>query len=198
MSKSLGNVVDPIETIDNLFAGKSDPLRYFLLRTGRMNSDSPFSFESLQTCYNSELAGNLGNLISRVFKRYTREEMASIPVIDRLTISDLDDKLHKLEERTNELYYKFQFGQVADLAMDILSGANRHISQVEPWKFVDARDHLNVASQISHVLKRVNSILFPIIPESSELIKSIFTGQKALQNTTGGIFPRLNKNPRGT
>lgn len=84
MSKSLGNVVDPIEIVDGLFAGKADPLRYFLLRTGKMNSDSPFSADALQSCYNNELVGNLGNLISRIFKKYSPEEMASLTKMDRV------------------------------------------------------------------------------------------------------------------
>ncbi len=190
MSKSLGNVVDPIEIVDGLFLGKPDPLRYFLLRTGKMNSDAPFTLEGLKSCYNNELVGNLGNLLSRVFKKYSPEQMTLIPEIDRVNAPDLDDKLKDSEKRTDEFYGKFQFGQVADLVMDIISGTNRYISQVEPWKFSNARDHLHISSQISHVLKRTTAVLSPIIPESSELINAILKGQQSLP-MKGGLFPRL-------
>lgn len=200
MSKSLGNVVDPIEIIDKIFEGKADPLRYFLLRSSRMNSDSPFTLDAVKICYNNELVSNLGNLISRIFTKYSVEEMASIPEIDKLQIADMDSKLNKLEERSDELYDNFQFGQVVDLSMELLSDANRYISQIQPWKFKDARDHLNVASQMSYIINKVASALSPIIPDVAETIKFILKGQKALP-AKGGLFPRLvtmnNKIPRG-
>lgn len=199
MSKSLGNVVDPIEIIDEMFSGQPDPLRYFLLRTGKMNSDSPFSFQSLQNCYNNELVGKLGNLISRVFKKYTIEEMALIPEIDKPGNQELTEKLNKFDERSDQFYDQFQFGQVADMSMDVLSAANRYISRIEPWKFTDPRDHLHVASQISCILKSVSSNLSPIIPETSESIDLIMKGKRPLP-AKGGLFPRLtvlNKSPRG-
>ena len=191
MSKSLGNVVDPIEIIDEMFSGRSDPLRYFLLRAGKMNSDSPFSLEALKNCYNNELVGNLGNLISRVFKKYTPEEMALIPEIDKPEDPELREKLNFYTERSDQFYYSFQYGQVADVSMDILSAANRFISRIEPWKFTDACDHLHVASQISCILKQVSSNMSPIIPEASESIDLIMKGRVSL-SLKGGLFPRLN------
>lgn len=191
MSKSLGNVVDPIQTIDEMFAGQPDPLRYFLLRTGKMGSDAPFSLDSLKKCYNNELVGNLGNLISRVFKKYTPNEMSLIPDIDKPENPELQGKLIKFEERADYFYSQFQFVQVSEMAMDVLSAANRYITQVEPWKFTDKRDHLHVATEISFFIKQVASILSPIIPKSSELIESIRRGRSALPSN-GGIFPRLN------
>ena len=199
MSKSLGNVVDPIEIIDSLFTGEADPLRYFLLRTGKMNSDSPFSLDSLQSCYSNELVGNLGNLISRMFKKYSPEEMSSLIKMDRVEDPELNAKLQIFDDKSNEFYDQFQFNQVADLSMDIVSSANRFISQIEPWKFTDPRDHIHVASQISHIVGKVSANLAPIIPDSSKLIEQILKGQKPLAGKIGGLFPRiLNKNiPRG-
>lgn len=191
MSKSLGNVVDPIEIIDEIFSGRPDPLRYFLLRTGKMNSDSPFSLDALKNCYNNELVGNLGNLISRVFKKYSPERMAAIPEIDKPDDPEIRGKLNFYAERSDQFYYQFQYGQVADVSMDILSSANRYISRIEPWKFTDARDHIHIASQISCILKQVSSIMAPIIPESCLLIDLIIKGKRSLLGK-GGLFPRLN------
>lgn len=199
MSKSLGNVVDPIQLIDETFSGQPDPLRYFLLRTGKMNSDAPFSLDALYSCYNNELVGNLGNLLSRVFKKYAAKEMQMMPEIDRPEDSELLEKLFSFHERSDQFYDQFQFGQVADMSMDVLSAANRYISRIEPWKFTDPRDHLHVASQISCVLKQVVSSIAPIIPEASESIESILKGRAPLP-LKGGLFPRLtvlNKTTRG-
>jgi methionyl-tRNA synthetase len=199
MSKSLGNVVDPIEIVDEIFSGRPDPFRYFLLRSGKMNSDAPFSLEALKNCYNNELVGNLGNLISRVFKKYSPEEMATIPEIDRPDDPELQGKLNCYTERSDQFYCQFQYGQVADISMDIVSAANRYISRIEPWKFTDARDHIHIASQISCILKQVSSHLSPIIPESSDLIDLIMRG-RGIMPLKGGLFPRLtvlNKSIRG-
>lgn len=199
MSKSLGNVVDPIQLMDETFSGRPDPLRYFLLRTGKMNSDAPFSLDALYNCYNNELVGNLGNLISRVFKKYTVNEMSLIPEIDRPEESELREKLTNFSERSDQFYDQFQFGQVADMSMDALSVANRYISRIEPWKFTDPRDHLHVASQISCILKQVLNTISPIVPEASESIESILKGRTP-SPAKGGLFPRLivpNKSTRG-
>ena len=199
MSKSLGNVVDPIEIIDDIFSGHADPLRYFLLRSGKMNSDAPFSLDALQTCYNNELVGNLGNLISRIFKKYTTEEMASLTKMDRVEDQDLNIKLKVFDDKVNELYDQFQFAQIADQSMDILSFTNGYVSRAEPWKFTDPRDHIYIASQISYIISKVSDNLSPIIPEASQMIEQIMNGKESLTSKIGGLFPRiLNKNiPRG-
>ena len=193
MSKSLGNIVDPIELIDSHFSGQPDPLRYFLLRTGKLNSDSPFNFENFFAVYNNELVGNLGNLISRIFKKYSASEMNKINNLDIDLDLDLDlkSKIKNLNERSDELYDQFQYGQVADLSMDVLNAANRFVSRVEPWKFTDPRDHLHVASQISSIIFQVSSNLSSIIPDSSNYIKSILNGSLKLPER-GGLFPRIN------
>lgn len=199
MSKSLGNVVDPAEIVDEMYSGRPDPLRYFLLRTGKMNSDAPFSLDALRNCYNNELVGNLGNLISRAFKKYSPKEMAAIPEIDKPEDPELQGKLNFYSERSDQFYYQFQYGQVADVSMDILSAANRYISRIEPWKFTDARDHIHIASQISCILKQVSSIMTPIIPESCHLLDYFLKGRLPLP-IIGGLFPRLNvlnKSTRG-
>lgn len=78
--------------------------------------------------------------------------------------------------------------------MDIISSANRLVSKIEPWKFTDTRDHLQVASQISYIVSKVSENISPIIPESSELIDQIIKGKKPLASKISGIFPRiLNK-----
>lgn len=194
MSKSLGNVVDPVDLVDGLFSGNCDPLRYYLLRTGKMNSDSPFSRESLRDCYNNELVGNLGNLLSRVFKRLSLDEMSRV---SQMTGECPDDEITGIagllcNDRINDLYYKFQYAQVADLAMEALSSANRYISAVEPWKFSKTDSYFHTAAQISRILKRVTSVLSPMIPESTARIDSILRAERGFPTASGGIFPRIS------
>lgn len=191
MSKSLGNVVDPGELIHDTFSfstPSADPLRYFLLRTGKLNSDCPFTQRGLVDCYNNELAGNLGNLMSRVFKKYSVSDFDQLKDC-KINDPELKSKLVGFEDRCDSLYDRFQFPQVADLGMDLLNTANRYISRVEPWKIKDPIDHLNVAGNISELLKVFSRSIEPIIPETSLRIIQILHGTDNIP--TSGIFPRI-------
>ena len=170
MSKSKGNVIDPILLIDEFGA---DAIRYFLLREINLGQDGNFSREALIKRINSDLANDLGNLLHRtlnMLQRYSGgilgETAAALPA---------DDELLQLLAGTASRYR----GQME--AMDIngaiktiwllISRANKYIDETEPWKL--AKDpaqapRLNtVLHHLLEVLAAVSVLIEPFMPATS-------------------------------
>jgi methionyl-tRNA synthetase len=94
MSKTLGNVVDPVEVVDKLGA---DALRYYLARNMRSGNDSQISIKMIQQTYNGELANKLGNLFSRSAKFVSSRFGQRIPECGDLTAADEKVRSEALE-----------------------------------------------------------------------------------------------------
>ena len=96
MSKSLGNILDPLEIIKNFGV---DQLRYYLIKEVSLGNDGSISLENLKNCINNDLANNFGNLCQRVFAFVEKNYDSKIPNPEKFTARDM--KL--LNEITNKL-----------------------------------------------------------------------------------------------
>lgn len=179
MSKSSGTVIDPLQIIRNKFNGDPDPLRYFLLRVGRLEGDASFNAEALESCYQRELVGSLGNLLSR--SRATADTDSS------LVDASISDAIEEYREQIEKQYDNACFGGVADCLQDLLGVGNRFISKTEPWRFPDRWP--TCQASISALLKSAALTAAPLIPRTAERIMNILQGREVVGK--GGIFPRL-------
>ncbi len=168
MSKTLGNVVNPIEVVKEY---GTDSLRYFLLREIHPFEDSPFTMEKFKESYNAHLANGLGNLVSRVMK------MAETNDIHLEKTGEIDVKKYAM------LYESYEINKVCDDIWARIQSADKYIQEHEPFRTIK-NDKEKGKAEISYLLGEVAHIgvlLEPILPETSEKIAKAIQENKIAQ-----------------
>ena len=175
MSKSTGTVIDPLDLVD-LYG--SDAFRYFVMREMNVGQDSEFSEERYLARYNSDLANDLGNLLSRVLTMLNRGCGGVVPSPE--VEKELEAELWKLwdttREETLELYNGFQFHIGLEKAFHFIGSINRYAEQRAPWKLAKSDDPddmklLNTTLFVmSEALRLAVGLVEPVMPETKEKV----------------------------
>ena len=173
MSKSLGNVVEPIKMAEHYGL---DAFRYFLLRDMQFGSDASFSEEALITRFNADLANDLGNLVSRTTAMVEKYFGGKLPAAREDSDADCDLKkmVGALRGRYETEMEKFQFQNALELIFKCIQRANKYIDETAPWAL--AKDEANkprLASVMYNLLESIRIctvLLTPFIPDSCEKI----------------------------
>jgi methionyl-tRNA synthetase len=171
MSKSKGSVVKPLDMKSVVGV---DPLRYFLTRDIALGNDASFSPELVVSRVNSELANNLGNLLSRttnlVDKNFGKSPEA--PTAPAAETQALLGRLQILPDQVKEAILRLEPQAAVQLVVDVLNETNRYIGDRAPWKQV--KDDLPAAGETLYacleVLRVAAILLSPVMPEKCRAI----------------------------
>jgi len=193
MSKSLGNVVDPMDMAARYGV---DALRYFLLREVSFGQDGSYSHEAIVNRVNSELANSFGNLAQRSLSMIFKNLDGVIPAAgemeeDRGLLTQVDRACEELERE----FDRFAFSAGLEAWMGAVFASNAYIDAAAPWalKKTDPERMAAVLGTLVVAVRKLAVAVAPIIPESAEKLIALVDGGKdgapIAQPTP--IFPRL-------
>lgn len=185
MSKSVGNVVDPNEIIDQYGV---DAFRYFFSRHIPTLDDGDFTWEKFVGAYNGELGNDLGNLIQRVSGMLTRYQAGVIGTSEQT-------------EHDMTLYHNamanLEFNKAIDEVWNMVRSLNQYIDNVKPWviakgigKDPEAEPHLaEVLAHCAGALVQIGDLLFPFMPSTAHAIHETFESG-VVKPLEGVLFPK--------
>ncbi|MEA2084593.1 MAG: methionine--tRNA ligase [Thermodesulfobacteriota bacterium] len=170
MSKSLGNVIRPAGLVEKF---GPDTTRYFLLREMSFGLDASFSETAVTARRNSDLANDLGNLLSRSMTMLDKFAGAEIPSPGEATAIDreLADTAAAMPAEFSRHMKKWDFNRALQSVWKLISRANKYIVTTEPWCL--AKDPVNaqrldtVLYHLFETLRLINLVLYPIMPETA-------------------------------
>ena len=171
MSKSLGNILDPIAIIKNYGI---DQLRYYLIKEVSLGNDGSISMENLRNCINNDLANNYGNLCQRVFSFIKKNCNNKIPKGDSLEkndeklIKNIKNNVPKLIDLINEQ----NLNEYIKLVVNFSFEANKYFNDSEPWQFKkkDLKRMNTILYTIVEQIKNISILLNPIMPISTKKV----------------------------
>jgi methionyl-tRNA synthetase len=175
MSKSRGNVIEPNALLDDFGA---DAVRYFLMREMAFGQDANYSDEALIDRCNSDLANDLGNLVSRTLKLVESSFAGVVPELAPATARDnrLEASAARAREGMIACFREFDFSGGLARIWELVSAANKYLVDKEPWKLASdpsRREELaGILVETMEALRVTGQLISPVMPEAARALWS--------------------------
>ena len=181
MSKSVGNVIDPIEILDK---HGTEPFRYYFLRHVPTTEDADFSWDKFESAYN-ELANDLGNLAQRLSVMCQKYDITP----QSSSAGQTSDNRYS---KYDGLMRNFEFSLAFDYAWTQVQAINKAIDDSKPWEIAKSGDKAKLQLTINGLVKDLlfaAELLAPFLPSTSRQISDIFTSAKIVPPASP-LFPK--------
>ena len=171
MSKTLGNVVNPFEAVKEYGV---DEIRYFLLREIPFGQDGDFSKKAVIGRINSDLANDLGNLVSRTLSMINKFNKGVVECLEEGNRTELENQYEELYKKTLKDFSshieKLEFNKALEKVWEFIDFLNKYIVKTEPWKLKkENSDYLKtVLYVLADGLLLIGYLLYPFMPKKME------------------------------
>jgi methionyl-tRNA synthetase len=181
VSKTLGNVIDPVELAEQYGA---EALRYYLLREIKMSEDGDFTLERFSRAYNAGLADQLGNLLSRFGGMVNRYYEGRVPAPEPGSLTELDRQLIELAAglswRVETAMSQFAPHEALAAIWELVGAANKYIVDIRPWELAKRRREDQAAEKrlattlynLAEVLRLVAFYCNPFLPATAAALST--------------------------
>ncbi len=195
MSKSKGNVVDPVKLCERY---GTDAIRYFLLREVPFGSDGVFSNEALIARINSDLANDLGNLVSRTMQMSQKTFDGALKAVG--AVGEFDEELKDFAKNTVESYTKHMesllYSNAYTEVFRMISRANKYIDETKPWtlKAEEEKPRLaEILANLCEILRLAAIMCMPAMPTASGKILDAIGATGELREFSSLEFGRMRE-----
>ena len=189
MSKSIGNVINPMDLIDDYGV---DPVRYYLMREMVLGQDSNFTMESFIQRYNSDLANDFGNLLSRISTLMKKNYDDRIPDPGELSEAELRIKTkgESLCGTVNGMIKNMRLNEAIENTMQYIRSVNKYMEENAPWKLV--KEDKSAAGKILYTageaLRLGAVLLSPVMPNRTAILLDALNAP-GVDLSWGGLKP---------
>ncbi len=173
MSKSLGNVIDPVELVNTYGL---EPARYYLLKEVSTHGDGDFSYAKFKEVYTADLANGLGNLCSRVAKLCEKSGATS-----QVSEPTWDDEYQQLVDA-------WELDSALKLVLKWVAQTDGYLSEQKPWTLTGTAQHEVLQSAVDHIIK-IAFHLRPFLPTTGTTIFEHFHQETI--TALSPLFPRI-------
>jgi methionyl-tRNA synthetase len=191
MSKSVGNVINPLDLIKEYGV---DPVRYYLMREMVLGQDANFTRDSFIKRYNSDLANDFGNLLNRISTLIQKNYGGIIPHSGELTLDEKNIKAAavKLVSEMDGKIMNMKINEALEDIMQFIRRINKYMEEQAPWKMV--KKNKDAAGRILYIagesLRISASLLSPVMPNRTSIL---FEALNAEESTEWGCLKSGNK-----
>jgi len=183
MSKTIGNVVDPLEAINKYGA---DAFRYYMLREVPSDGDGDFSWEKFKNRYNDDLAKGVGNFISRITNLLAGEKIALKSAVS----NDVKAEIKRMKAMVRKHMEEFRLHDAVSAVFDLIKFGDGYINDKQPWKNKSSK----VSRDLAELAAETGRALSPFMPETGERILKSFPvkGGYMIPKKIKPLFPRAD------
>ena len=179
MSKSLGNVVNPMEMIDRYGV---DAFRYFLIAEMTLGQDASFTEEAFVRRYNSDLANDLGNLLSRTSNMLGRYCEGKFPAVDQTVVEtgpekELWDAVQQAVVEMEECLGSMHLNSGLASVLSAVRKVNQYFEIKQPWTLAKEGKTSEVETTLAlaaEALRVCSALLYPVMPERMAELRKLF------------------------
>ena len=204
MSKSVGNVVDPLDLIKEYGV---DPVRYYLMREMVLGNDASFTMESFIKRYNSDLANDFGNLLSRVTNLLTKFFDSKTPKLEDNSIegNSIKNNGEELIKNVSTKIEAMKVNEAIEITFQFIRSVNKYLEVMAPWKLVksDKESAGKVLFTAAEALRVSSLLLAPVMPNRTLIVLETFCAEKTILkwgdltpnktiNKHDVLFPRID------